>query len=69
MAECVIIDAAPVATDEGTDEEQERALRLVEIGDEHIHNLVLIAWGNDNLSAAMKHVLLVAVKPGDDVTY
>ena len=68
MAEGVVVDAAPVTMDEGADQEQKGALRLVEIGDEHLHNLVFIARGDDNLRAAVKYVLMVAVEPVEDVT-
>ena len=68
MAEGVVVDAAPVTMDEGADQEQKGALRLVKIGDEHLHNLVFIARGDDDLRAAVEYVLMVAVEPFDDVT-
>ena len=63
VREGVVVDLMPVALYKGTHKEQERGLRLVEIGDEHLHNLVVVAWGNDNLGAAVEDVQLVGVHP------
>ena len=68
MAEGIVVDAAPVAMNEGADQKQQGALRLVEIGDEHLHNLVFITWGDDNLRAAVKDLLMITVEPFEDVT-
>ena len=35
----------------------------MEIGDEHLDNMIIVAWGNDNLRAAMKHFQPARVHP------
>ena len=67
MREGVIVNRVPVAFDKGADKEQEGALRLVEVRDQHLHDLVFIARGNDDLRAAMESSLVVTVEPGQDV--
>ena len=66
MSEGVVVDLMPVAFDKGTHEEEQSGLGLVEVGDQHLHNLVVIAWGDDNLGAGMKHVEVVGVHPGQE---
>ena len=63
VAESVIVDAMPVAVNEGADQQQQRGLGLVEIGNEHTHYLVIITGNNDNLGAAVKHVELAEIHP------
>lgn len=43
MSQSIVVHFLPVAMEEGTDEEEKSALRLMEIGDKHLHYLVLIA--------------------------
>ena len=49
MSQSIVVHFLPVAMEEGTDEEEKSALRLMEIGDKHLHYLVLIAGGYDDL--------------------
>ena len=35
----------------------------MEIGDEHLDNMIVVAWGNDNLRAAMKHLQPSGIHP------
>jgi len=49
----IVVDAVPVAMNEGADEQQQRGLGLMEICDEHLDNLVFVAGSNDNLCAAV----------------
>ena len=57
MGEGVVIDGAPIALDEGTDEEKESGLRLVEIGDELIDYVEFIAGFDHDLRGRMEGVL------------
>ena len=62
MGEGVVIDGAPIAVHEGRDEEQQGALRLVEVGDHHPHDVVFVARGYDNLCTGMQGFQAVAVQ-------
>ena len=66
MRKSIIVNLLPVALEESTHQEQECTLRLMEIGDQHLHNLILIARSNDNLRAGMESLQTVAVKIIDD---
>lgn len=69
VSQGVVVHFPPVAMEEGTDEEEKSALRLMEIGDKHLHNLVLIAGGNDDLRAGVQRLQTVAVEIVDDGLY
>jgi len=45
----------PVAFYKGAYQQQQRGLRLMEVCDEHLHDMVVVAWGDDDLSAAVEH--------------
>ena len=66
MSEGVVVDLMPVAFDKGAHEEKQRGLGLVEVGDQHLHNLVVIAWSDDNLGAGVEDVEVVGVHPGQE---
>ena len=51
MGQGIVINMSPVAIDKRTDEQEQRALRLMEIGDESFNDFIFVAWGNDDLSA------------------
>ena len=51
MGEGVVIDLVPVVADEGADQKEQGALRLVEVGYHAAHDMVLVARGNDDLRA------------------
>ena len=57
----VIVHLAPVAANERTYQEQQRGLRLVEVGYEHSHYLVRKAGGYDDLRACMECLQAVAI--------
>ena len=59
--------AAPIAMHKCADQQQQGALRLMKVGDEHLHNLIVIARSNDDLRTAMKHVDGMAVKIINDM--
>ena len=66
MRKSIIVNLLPIALEESTHQKQECALRLMEIGDQHLHNLILIARSNDNLRAGMESLQAVAVQIIDD---
>ena len=63
MVEGILVDASPVVADEGTDEQKQRRVRLVEIGDEVGDDLVFVARHDDDLRRGRERVELVAVEP------
>ena len=66
MAESIVVDAAPITADKGADQQQERRLWLMEIRDEHAHDFVVIAGGNDDLRTGVQGVKFIATEPVDD---
>ena len=69
MSQSIVVHFLPVAMEEGTDEEEKSTLRLMEIGDKHLHNLILIAGGNDDLRAGVQSLQTIAVEIVDDGLY
>ena len=63
MVESIVVDASPIASDEGTDEQQQCRLWLVEIGDEVTDDFVLVARHDDDLRGGGERVEVVAVEP------
>jgi len=63
VAEGVAIDGAPVASDEGIDEQKECRLRLMEVGDEGINYFVVVAGGDDYLRGGVERVGVLVVVP------
>ena len=51
VPKCIVVNLAPIALEEGAHEQQQRALGLVKIGDEHLHDLVSVARRYDDLRA------------------
>ena len=49
MSQGVVIYLVPVTLDKGTDQQEKCRLRLMEIGDEHLHDMISISWRNDDL--------------------
>ena len=54
MTQRIIVDLMPIAFDKGTHQQQQRGLRLVEVRDEHLHDMIVVARGDDDLSAAVE---------------
>ena len=61
MSQRIIIYSPPVSMQESTYEQEQCALRLMEIGDEHIHNLIFIARHNDYLRGEMYRVHIIGI--------
>lgn len=57
VGEGVVVDLVPVVADECADQQEQGALRLVEVGYHAAHDVVLVARGNDDLRAGVQHLL------------
>ena len=64
MGEGIVIDLAPIVADESADQEEEGALRHVEIGDDALYKMIMVAWGYDECGAGVEGVGAVEVQPG-----
>ena len=67
VPERVVVDPPPVAFHEGGDQEQQRAPRLVEVGDDPFHQLELVARGDDDPRRRHQAVGAPAVEVIQDV--
>ncbi len=56
VAQGVTVDGFPVAVYKGRYKQQQRALRLMEVCDHHLHNMALLTRSNDYLGACLKHI-------------
>ena len=63
MGEGIVVNRAPVAVHESRDEQQQRALRLVEVGDHHPHDVVFVSGSYDDLRTGVQcfHVVTVQI--------
>ena len=66
MAQRIIIDGLPITADESADEQQEGRLRLMEIGDELIYDMKLIAGLDHDLGLGMECVLTGCIEVVED---
>ena len=55
----------PISVYKGRDKQQQRALRLVEVGDEAFYDFILVAWRDDYLRAGMERGQIVSVHVGN----
>ena len=62
----MVVDAMPIVADESPDEEEEGAVRLVEVGDEGLDDLVGVAGLNHDLRLAVELIGLPVVEVSDD---
>ena len=67
VSQGVVVNGFPVSMEESAYQQQQRALRLMEIGDQRVDNLVGIAWGDDDLGAAMQSLQPMPVQERDDI--
>ena len=58
----VVVDGVPVAVDKGRDEQQQRALWLVEVGHHGSDDAVVVARGDDDLCAGVQGFYAVTVQ-------
>ena len=63
VSEGVVVDLVPVALDEGADEKEQRGLGLVEVGYQHLYDLVVVAGGDDDLGATMQYLQTMSIHP------
>ena len=66
MGECPVVDAVPVVADEGGDEQQERAVRLVEVRHHTADDAVAIAGGDDDARGEDKRVLSLRIEIAEE---
>ena len=66
MRQGIVVDSAPVTLHECRYQQQQRALGLMEVRHQHLHYLVLIARGNDNLRRRVQHGLFMTVEPVEE---
>ena len=66
MGQCVIVDGAPVPSHKGRYQENERALRLVEVGNEKIHKAEGKARDNDDARTGNQFLQAFAVQVIDN---
>ena len=66
VGQSVVVDLTPVATHEGTHEEEERGLGLVEVRDKHTDDLVVVAWADDDLRAGVEDFETTRIHPGSE---
>ena len=62
VSESVVVNAVPVIADERRNQQKQSALRLVEVGNQIIDNLVLVAWRNHYTSAGRKFLVSKLMK-------
>ena len=48
MRQCIVIDLVPAVSDESRHEQQQRAARLVEVGDKPLHDVPTLTRYDDN---------------------
>ena len=64
MSEGVIIDLVPIALDESAHQQQKCRLRLMKIGNQHLHDVIIITRGDNDLRARVEHFEMVGIHPG-----
>ena len=62
VGEGIVVNRAPVAVHESRDEQQQRALRLVEVGDHHPHDVVFVSGSYDDLRTGVQGCQSVTVQ-------
>ena len=62
MRQGIVIYLVPIAMQECTHQEQEGALWLMEVGNQHLDYLIGVTWRYDNLCAGMKCLQSVSVQ-------
>ena len=54
MSKGVVVDLMPVTAYKSAHQQEECRLRLMEVGDEHLYYLIVIARGDDDLGAGVE---------------
>ena len=65
MPEGIVVDGPPVPSYEGGDKKDERTLRLMEIGHEHVHDTEAETRHNDDPGVEFELVEAVVVEVSD----
>ena len=66
MGEGPVVDAVPVVTDEGGDEQQERAVGLVEVRHHTADDAVAVAGSDDDTRGEDEGVLSLRIEIGEE---
>lgn len=67
VVEGVAVDILPsVAAHKSRDQQKQRGLRLVEVGDHATHDVIMIAWCDDDLGGGVEGIRVVAIHPVED---
>ena len=66
VGECPVVDAVPVVTDEGGDEQQERAVGLVEVRHHTADDTVAVAGGDDDTRGEDEGVLSLRIEIAEE---
>ena len=56
MRQGIVVDLSPIPLHESGDEQQQGTLGLVEVGHHAFHDVVLVAWGDDDLRGTVQHL-------------
>ena len=67
VGEGVVVYASPVAMDEGGDEQEQGALRLVEVGYHHFYYVVSVARCYYDLGTGLEHIKMMTVQIIQDI--
>ena len=67
MAQGVAVDGFPVTFYKGRYKQQQGALRLMEVGNHHLNDVVLVARSNDYLGAGLEDIQAVTVQVIQDM--
>ena len=66
MGECPVVDAVPVVTDEGSDEQQERAVGLVEVRHHTADDAVAVAGSDDDTRGEDEGILSLRIEIAEE---
>ena len=66
MGECPVVDAVPVVTDESSDEQEERAVGLVEVRHHTTDDTVAVAGGDDDTRGEDERVLSLRIEIAEE---
>ena len=66
MGKCPVVDAVPVVTDEGRDEQEECAVGLMEVRHHATNDAVAVAGGDDDARGEDERVLSLRIEIAEE---